>query len=76
MLEQVWVLVCVLLIFIIFLRMPQENIGLSSFANKTDILGSPTSAQKSLNYITAFLVVIYFTIALLINVDQYKNYVV
>jgi preprotein translocase subunit SecG len=47
--------------------MPQENIGLSSFANKTDILGSPTSAQKSLNYITGILVISYFIIAFLLN---------
>lgn len=69
MLKQTWFTVSVFLIFIIFLRMPQENIGLSSFANKTDILGSPTSAQKSLNYITGILVISYFTIAFLLN-DQ------
>jgi preprotein translocase subunit SecG len=47
--------------------MPQENIGLSSFANKTDILGSPTSAQKSLNLLTTILVLVYFIIAFLLN---------
>jgi protein translocase SecG subunit len=67
MLKQIWFIVSIFLIFIIFLRMPQENIGLSSFANKTDILGSPTSAQKSLNYITGILVISYFIIAFLLN---------
>jgi preprotein translocase subunit SecG len=47
--------------------MPQENIGLSSFANKSDILGSPTSAQKSLNIVTTILTLIYFIIAFLLN---------
>lgn len=67
MLKKIWFLVCSFLIFIIFLRMPQENIGLSSFANKTDILGSPSSAQKSLNYITAVAVIIYFLFAFNFN---------
>jgi protein translocase SecG subunit len=67
MLKQIWFILSIFLIFIIFLRMPQENIGLSSFANKTDILGSPTSAQKSLNYITGILVISYFIIAFLLN---------
>ena len=67
MLKQIWFIISIFFIFIIFLRMPQENIGLSSFANKTDILGSPTSAQKSLNYITGILVISYFIIAFLVN---------
>lgn len=67
MLKQIWFVLSVFLIFIIFLRMPQETIGLSSFANKSDILGSPTSAQKSLNYITGISVIIYFTLAFLLN---------
>lgn len=67
MLKQVWFILSVFLIFIIFLRMPQETIGLSSFANKSDILGSPTSAQKSLNYITIVTVLIYFLLAFYFN---------
>jgi protein translocase SecG subunit len=67
MLKQIWFVLSIFLIFIIFLRMPQETIGLSSFANKSDILGSPTSAQKSLNYITGISVVVYFILAFLLN---------
>lgn len=67
MLKQIWFVLSIFLIFIIFLRMPQETIGLSSFANKSDILGSPTSAQKSLNYITGISVIIYFILAFLLN---------
>jgi protein translocase SecG subunit len=67
MLKYLWFLLSIFLIFLVFLRMPQENIGLSSFANKSDILGSPTSAQKSLNIVTTILTLIYFIIAFLLN---------
>jgi len=67
MLKYIWFLLSILLIFLVFLRMPQENIGLSSFANKSDILGSPTSAQKSLNIVTTILTLIYFIMAFLLN---------
>ena len=53
----------IFLIAIIFLRIPQENVGLSSFANKSDILGSPSSAQRSLNILTALAILVYFAIA-------------
>jgi preprotein translocase subunit SecG len=56
-----------LLIVIIFLRVPQENVGLASFATKTDILGSPSSAQKSLNILLAIGILIYFGIAIQLN---------
>jgi preprotein translocase subunit SecG len=57
-------IVSILLIIIIFLRIPQENIGLASFATKTDILGSPSSAQRSLNIFTAFGILLYFGAAI------------
>ena len=52
---------------IIFLRIPQENVGLASFATKSDLLGSPSSAQRSLNILTAFGIFIYFAIAIKLN---------
>jgi hypothetical protein len=55
------------LIVIIFLRMPQENVGLASFATKSDLLGSPSSAQRSLNILTTFGILIYFGIAVQLN---------
>jgi preprotein translocase subunit SecG len=58
-----------LLILIIFLRIPQENVGLASFATKSDILGSPSSAQRSLNILTAIGILIYFVIAILMNLS-------
>nr|YP_009495824.1 preprotein translocase SecG subunit [Plagiogramma staurophorum]AWT38263.1 preprotein translocase SecG subunit [Plagiogramma staurophorum] len=68
MLKQVWVLTSLFIIFIIFWRMPQQNIGLSSFANKSDLLGSPTSAQKYLNLITGVSILIYFIFAVRFNI--------
>ena len=69
MLKKVWSFISLFLIFIIFLRMPQENAGLSSFANKSDLLGSPSSIQRTLNYITGICVVLYFLIALKLNIS-------
>jgi preprotein translocase subunit SecG len=47
--------------------MPQESVGLSSFATKSDLLGSPSSAQRSLNIITAIAIFVYFAIAIKLN---------
>lgn len=57
-------IVSLFLIIIIFLRIPQENVGLASFATKSDILGSPSSAQRSLNILTALGIILYFGIAI------------
>ena len=67
MLKLIGFVVSILLIIIIFLRTPQENVGLSSFATKSDILGSPSSAERFLNILTAVGIVIYFSIALTLN---------
>jgi protein translocase SecG subunit len=69
MLKIIGFIVSILLIIIIFLRTPQENVGLSSFATKSDILGSPSSAERSLNILTAIGICIYFTIALTLNLS-------
>ena len=62
--------VSIFLIIIIFLRIPQENVGLASFATKSDILGSPSSAQKSLNILTAIGILIYLGIAVTLNLSN------
>jgi len=69
MLKILWVVLSLFLILIIFLRMPQENIGLSSFANKSDIFGSPSSTQRTLNYITGISVLGYLFIAFYSNLN-------
>lgn len=60
-------LISVFLILIIFLRVPKESVGLGSFATKSDLLGSPSSAEKSLNIFTAFGIFIYIALAVQIN---------
>jgi protein translocase SecG subunit len=67
MLKLIGFIVSILLIIIIFLRTPQENVGLSSFATKSNILGSPRSAERFLNILTAIGIFIYFSIALAVN---------
>jgi len=70
MLKLVGFSVSILLIIIIFLRTPQENVGLSSFATKSDILGSPSSAERFLNILTAVGITIYFSVALILNLTS------
>ena len=69
MFKILWGILSLFLIIIIFLRMPQENIGLSSFANKSDIFGSPSSTQRTLNYITGISVFAYLLIAFNLNLN-------
>ena len=70
MLKLIGFIVSILLIIIIFLRTPKDNVGLSSFATKSDILGSPSSAERFLNVLTVFGILIYFGIALTLNLTS------
>ena len=70
MLKLIGLIVSILLIIIIFLRTPKENVGLSSFATKSDILGSPSSAERFLNILTVFGILVYFGIALTLNLTS------
>jgi preprotein translocase subunit SecG len=67
MLKQIGFIISIFLIIIIFLRVPQESVGLSSFATKSDLLGSPSSAQRSLNILTGIAILVYFAIAIKLN---------
>ena len=67
MVKLVGVIVSIFLIGIIFLRVPKESVGLASFATKSDLLGSPSSAERFLNILTAFGILIYFGIAIQLN---------
>ena len=67
MLKLLGLIISIFLIVIIFLRIPQENVGLASFATKSDLLGSPSSAQRSLNIFTALGILAYFVIAIQMN---------
>ena len=67
MLKLLGFIISIFLIVIIFLRIPQENAGLASFATKSDLLGSPSSAQRFLNILTGFGILIYFGLAIQLN---------
>lgn len=67
MLKTLGICISIFLIIIIFLRIPQENAGLASFANKSNILGSPRSAQRFLNILTFVGIFVYLGIAFNIN---------
>ena len=70
MLKLLGFIISIFLIIIIFLRIPQENAGLASFATKSDLLGSPSSAERSLNILTGFGIFIYFGLAIQINLTN------
>ena len=69
MLKLFLFIISIFLITIIFLRIPQENVGLASFATKSNLLGSPSSAQKFLNILTAFGILLYFLLAIVTNLS-------
>ena len=70
MLKLIAFIVSVLLIAIIFVRVPQQNVGLSSFATKTNLLGSPSSAERLLNVLTVLGILIYMGIALTLDLTS------
>ena len=67
MLKLIGTFINLFLIIVIFFRIPQENIGLSSFATKSNLLGSPRFAQLFLNILTFIAILIYFAIAIQMN---------
>ena len=66
LLKLVWILLSVFLIFIIFSRVPR-NQGLTSFATKSDLFGSPNSTEAFLNNATLALIIAYYLIAVQLN---------
>jgi protein translocase SecG subunit len=69
MLNLIWIVLSIFLITIIFLRAPQ-NSGLASFATKSNILGSPSSAERTLNNTTVIAITLYLLIAIQLNFNQ------
>ena len=67
MFKLIGAFISLFLIVIIFLRIPQENVGLASFATKSNLLGSPSSAQRFLNILTAIGILVYLGIAIQLN---------
>ena len=66
MLKIIWVILSLVLIGLIFLRTPQ-NQGLASFSTKSDLLGSPSSAEQVLNNFTVILMLVFFFFAFFFN---------
>jgi protein translocase SecG subunit len=67
MLTILGLFISLVLILLILVRIPQENVGLSSFANSSNFLGSPGSAQRFLDILTVSLIIMYFLIAFKLN---------
>ena len=57
------------LILLIFFQMPKDNIGLTSFSDKTNFLGSPTTAEKRIKIITAIGILLYVSLAFRSNIN-------
>jgi protein translocase SecG subunit len=68
-------IVSIFLILIIILRIPKENVGLASFANKSNLLGSPSSAERFLNIATMTGIFLYLGIAFQLNILYIDNYI-
>ena len=66
MLKLIWLIVSVVLIVLILTRTP-KNSGLESFATKSNLRGSPNSAEKILNQFTWFLIASYFILGVSFN---------
>ena len=69
MLKFIWLVVSIILIILIFLRTPQ-NQGLASFSTKSNLLGSPSSAEQFLNNLTIILMISYFAFAIFLNLEN------
>ena len=69
MLKSIGIFISLFLTIIIFLRIPQDNVGLASFATKSNLLGSPRSAQRFLNILTGIGIFVYLGIAIQLNLQ-------
>ena len=67
MLKFLGFIINLFLIIGISLRIPQENIGLASFATKNKMLNSTNSMQRWLNIITIVGITFYIFIAVQLN---------
>lgn len=70
MLKFIGVFISLFLLVIIFLRIPQENVGLASFTTKSNLLGSPQSAQRFLNILTGVGIIVYLAVAIQLNLTN------
>jgi preprotein translocase subunit SecG len=68
MLTIAGILISLFLILLISVRIPSQDVGLSSFANTSNLLGSASSAQRFLDVVTVTLIILYFLIAFKLNI--------
>jgi hypothetical protein len=69
MLQKLGIILSLLLTFIIFLRIPEESRGLSSFTGKIDLLGSPNSVRETFDLLIAIEIILYLSIAFKLNLE-------
>ena len=69
MLKLIWLIISLVLIILILTRTP-KNSGLESFATKSNLLGSPSSAQRFLNILTGSGIFIYIMLAFQLNLQN------
>jgi preprotein translocase subunit SecG len=69
MLKLIGVFTSLFLTTIIFLRIPQNDVGLASFATKSNLLGSPRSARRFLNVLTGVGIFVYLGVAIQLNLQ-------
>jgi len=62
-----WILICLILIFLIFFQMPKESMGLTSFINGSDFLGSPNLVDKVTKIVITITIFLYIFIAFKLN---------
>ena len=67
MLKILGSMVSFFLIFIIFIRIPEDSTGLASSPFKTGFLGSPRSARSLIDLATFVAVILYMIIAFKLN---------
>jgi protein translocase SecG subunit len=67
MLKTIWFSFSLLLIVIIFLRMPPENNGLSNFMGSNSVFGSSTATEQNLNYGMGIIIICYLVLAFYLN---------
>jgi protein translocase SecG subunit len=68
-------IVSIFLISIILVRVPKENVGLASFANKSNALGSPSTAERFLNNATMTAIFVYLAIAFQLDLLYLNDYI-
>ena len=61
------------LIGLILLRIPEKSSGLASFANTSNLFGSPGEAERSLDRIMTWGIIIYLVICFILDIIINSN---